>query len=122
VIRVRLEPATAEDFERLVGSRPAARARALAAKLDGETIGIGGFLYMPDGTVWASMLASPEGRKFPAALYRAGVMAMRMARRVGLREVFASPDPDEPAAVRFLERLGFELLERAGEPVYRWRA
>lgn len=119
---MRLEPATAADFERLIGSRPVARTRALAAILDGETLGIGGFLYMRDGTVWASMLVTPAGRRFPAAIFRAGVLAMRLARRLGLREVLASPDISEPAAIRFLERLGFQLLgERGGEPVYRWR-
>lgn len=121
MMRVALEPATAADFERLIGSRPRARARALAARLDGEVIGIGGFLYLPDGTVWASMLVTPAGRKFPAAVYRAGVLAMRLARRVGLREIFASPDTDEPAAEPFLARLGFVRLCAPGDPVYRWR-
>jgi RimJ/RimL family protein N-acetyltransferase len=117
-MRVALEPATPADFERLIGGRPCVRARALAARLDAEIIGIGGFLYLPDGTVWASMLVTPAGRRFPAAVYRAGVLAMRLARRLGLREVLASPDVNEPAAERFLERLGFV---RVAEIVYRWR-
>lgn len=122
-MRVAIEPATAADFERLTGGRPVTRARALAAKLGDEVIGLGGFLYMPDGTVWASMLVTPAGRKFPAALLRAGVAAMRLARRIGLREVFASPDANEPAAERFLERLGFTRHGVfAGVIVFRWRA
>lgn len=122
-MRVSLEPATAEDFERLVGGRPAARARAIAAKLGDELLGIGGFLYMPDGAVWASMLVQPAGRKYPAAIFRAGVLAMRVARRLGLREVLASADPNESAAGRFLERLGFRFFGVINdERVYRWTA
>jgi hypothetical protein len=121
-MRVTLAPATASDFEQLVGGRPCTRARLLAAKLGDGVIGLGGFLYMPDGTVWATMLVTPAGRKFPAAVYRAGILAMRMARRIGLRQVFASADRTEPAAERFLERVGFERFgEVDGEVVFRWR-
>ena len=121
-MRVSLEPATAADFNELVGVLPVARARALAAKLGDQVIGLGGFLYMQDGTVWASMIATPAVRKFPTAMFRGGVLAMRMARRLGLREIFASTDKAEPAAERFLERLGFARIgEVNGEVVFRWR-
>lgn len=122
--RVALEPATAADFEALVGrQRPPVRMRALTAKLGEQPIGIGGFLFMPDGSVWASMLVLPDGRKYPAAILRAGVMAMRLARKLKLREVWAKPDAGEPAAERYLVRLGFKRVgdDDGGEPLFRWR-
>lgn len=121
-MRATITPATAEDFRTIIGHAPTLRARLLAARLDGEVIGIGGFVYKPDGTVWASMLATPRGREFPAAVFRAGVLAMRHARRLGLTQVFASPDPGEPAAERFLARLGFARIGEAdGEIIFCWR-
>jgi RimJ/RimL family protein N-acetyltransferase len=121
VIRVELSPATADDLEQL-RKFPVARMRGLAARLDGQTIGIGGFMYFADGSVWATMLVTPRGREFPVAVFRAGVLAMRLARRLGLREIFASPDESEPAAERFLERLGFIRVGEFGDEIlFRWR-
>lgn len=120
--RVEIGPADPSDFERLIGKLPPTRVRALAARRDGEVIGVGGFLYFPDGTVQATMFVSPAGRQFPAAIFRAGVLAMRLARRVGLREVRATADRNEPAAERFLVRLGFAPIGVVdGETVFRWR-
>ena len=121
-MRVAFTPATPEDFAALIRSQPVARVRAIAARLEGELLGVGGFLYQRDGTVWASMAIAPRGRGFPAAIWRAGVMGMRMAERLGLREVLAVADKDQPAAGRYLERLGFTRIgEHKGEPLYRWR-
>lgn len=119
---MRLEPAAPADFAALVGQQPVARVRAISAWLGDELIGVGGFLTHADGTVWASMAVTDTYRKYPAALWRGAVEAMRMAGRLGIREVRAIADADQPAAARFLDRLGYELIgEISGEPLYRWR-
>ena len=121
-MRVYLEPANADDFRALAGRIPPSRVRAIVARLDGHPIGIGGLVYRDDGTVWASMLATPEVRRYPTAVYRGAVLAMRMAARLGLRRVFATADPVYPAAGRFLTHLGFEPWgERDGETIYCWQ-
>jgi RimJ/RimL family protein N-acetyltransferase len=121
-VRISLDPATEDDFRALTGRTPPSRLRAIVARLDGHPVGIGGLVYGDDGTIWASMLATPEVRRFPTAVYRGAVAAMRMAARLGLRRVFAVPDRSEPAAERFLERLGYEKFgEYDGETIYCWR-
>ena len=106
----------------MIGQPPAVRLRAIAAWLGDELIGVGGFLYAADGRIWASMVVRPELRAYPAALWRGAVMTMRLAESCGIREVLAVADDEQPAAARFLARLGFELIgEYQAEPLYRWR-
>jgi RimJ/RimL family protein N-acetyltransferase len=122
-MRVAIAPATPEDFAAVVGHGPAARAHVLVARRDGEAIGLGGFVQAPDGRMWVSMVATPAFRRYPAALVRAGLEAMALARRLRLREVFAVADASEPRAERFLERFGFVRCDSRveGEAVYRWQ-
>lgn len=110
-MRVELRPATRAD---LAGAfdRPAPwRVQAIAAELhgglrDGELLGVGGIAFRPDG-VFAFAQILPAGRKYPAAIHRAGRAAMALLRNSGAREVIAEAQPGNPAAVRWLERLGF---------------
>lgn len=118
--RVTLRPATLADFHRLIGSPPAHRARAFSALIGETLLGVGGLLFFEDGTVWASAIITDEGRRYPAAIWRAGVHLMAMARGMGIRQVLAADDDTQPAAQRFLERLGFERRELAGETFFVW--
>lgn len=121
-MRISFESCTTDDFLSLAGRAPSTRARAITARLEGRPVGIGGFVYQEDGTIWASMLATPEVRRYPTAVYRGAKMAMRLAARLRLRRIFALADPTEPAAERFLERLGFRptTWNANGKLIYLW--
>jgi RimJ/RimL family protein N-acetyltransferase len=106
----------------LIGQPPHYRSQCLTAEVDGKVIGIGGFLFPPGGDVWASVLMIDEARKYRLAIHRAGLMAMELARKRGFRRVYATAQPDNPAAERWLERLGFRAGDIAGEKVFIWCA
>jgi hypothetical protein len=126
--RVTLRPTFPEDLPFLIGEPLPCRIRAITAVLttkEGErknscpssvvcppssdkVIGIGGIAFPPDGPVWAFVQQAPEAKKYPVAFHRAGLMAMKMIREWGVREVVATADADNEAAVRWLRRLGFE--------------
>jgi RimJ/RimL family protein N-acetyltransferase len=46
---------------------------------------------------------------------------MRELRRSGIRRVVAAADPAQPAAERWLERLGFSPVEVDGTTIYLWQ-
>ena len=97
------------------------RIRAITA-LAGETvIGVGGIGYRPDGTVIAFVHMNDEARKYPAAIHRAGVMAMRMIRDSGAPLVVAEAQPGNPKAQRWLERLGFKAMQVGGVTAFVWK-
>lgn len=119
-MRVRIRPSIASDFTALIGGPPACRCQCLTAEADGKVIGIGGFTFPPGGDVWASVFMIDEARKYRLAIHRAGLTAMALARKRGFRKVYATAQPDNPAAERWLERLGFKAAEVAGEKVFVW--
>jgi RimJ/RimL family protein N-acetyltransferase len=75
-------------------------------------IGIGGIAFPPAGPAWAFVQQAPEAKRYPVAFHRAGLMAMQMIRELGLREVAATADHDNAAALRWLRRLGFVESDR----------
>jgi hypothetical protein len=118
-MRVELRPSVPDDFAELadlLGGPHPFRARSLTALVDGKVIGIGGLVYRPNGEVWASVVMREEARRYPAAIHRAGLAAVRMMRAAGVRRVLASSE-NRPAAARWLLRLGFR---QCGE-VYVWQ-
>ena len=107
-MRVHLRPATAADMAALFDRPVPCRVRAIAAEGGGQLLGVGGIGYRADGVVVAFAQISAEGRKYPAAIHRAGRAAMWMMRDSGVATVVAEAQPDNPAAERWLKRLGFE--------------
>jgi RimJ/RimL family protein N-acetyltransferase len=80
---------------------------------DGPSIiGIGGVAFPPEGPAWAFVQQAPEAKRYPLSFHRAGLMAMKMIRELGLREVVATADADNAAALRWLRRLGFVESDR----------
>lgn len=115
--RVEVAPASRADVEEMIGSVPATMT-AVAARLDGRIIGIGG-LYFQHGRAVAFCDIEPEMKRFPVLLHKTALRALRDA-SVRYRYIFATVSRDEKNARRWLERLGFEPLGNSG--VMLWRA
>jgi RimJ/RimL family protein N-acetyltransferase len=98
------------------------RVRAWAVEKDGELLGIGGFAYQPNDTIAAFVLKKPGAEKYAVSLHRAGLMAMREAKRLGYRRVVALADKANEAAERWLERLGFQQVMVDSEQAWVWEA
>ena len=79
-------------------------------------LGVGGLAFPPDGPPWAFVQQAPEAKHYPLSFHRAGLMAMAMIRATGIREVTATCDADNAAAVRWLKRLGFTPGDRQHLP------
>lgn len=105
-MRVTFRPATTADFAALYPEKIRWRTRAIAAECEGVLLGVGGIGYRPEGVVAFAQI-SDEGRRYPAAIHRAGRAAMRMMRDAGVPTVIAQAQPGNPAAERWLLRLGF---------------
>ena len=145
-VRVQLRPTVAADLPHVIGESLPFRIRALTAYIprdpsrtiacandasvkrdldDGsrdQVLGIGGLAYMPNGVIGAFVQMTAEGRKYPVAIHRAGVAAMRMIRESGERRVVALADELVPGAERWLDRLGFRPVTVDGLTAYIWEA
>jgi hypothetical protein len=104
---VNLRPTVPADLPYIIGEPLPFRVKAITV-LAGDTIlGMGGIAFPPGGTVWAFVQQTAEAKRYPVAFHRAGLMAMRMIRDLGLSEVLATADQDNDPARRWLSRLGF---------------
>lgn len=119
-MRVRLRPTVADDIPSLTSDPLPARIQGITAEVDGQVIGLGGLSYRPNGTVIAFAWISETARKYPLAIHRAGRMAMDLIRGSRLPMVVAEAEPGNPAAERWLERLGFVARDVSGQCVYVW--
>lgn len=117
-------PATAQDVAdatlALYGQSqiPPVRIRALAAKIDGKVVGIGGIAFMPNGTRVAFCDIANEVRDYKMALHKAGLATIKLADELGIRRLVATTITGVPAAPRWLERLGFCKDNIDGVDVY----
>jgi hypothetical protein len=110
-----LRPAITSDLPHLIAEPLPFRIRAITMLADDRVIGLGGIAFPPDGPVIAFVQQTAEARRYPVALHRAGLQAMRMIRESGLGQVVATTDRDSPRAIRWIERLGF--VRAAMQPV-----
>ena len=121
--RVVLVPATARDFEEMAAispdtpKLPPVRTIALAAKVDGRVIAVGGIAMYPNGVNAAFTDISDEARKYPVSIHRAGLRAIALAKKQGVKRLMASGQ-SHPASERWLFRLGFRRQETDGAPIY----
>jgi RimJ/RimL family protein N-acetyltransferase len=129
--KLTLRPTVAADLPHVIGEPLPWRIRAITALADDRIIGLGGVAFPPEGPAIAFVQLAPapgdgggpEARRYPVAFHRAGLMAMEMIRASGVARVIATADTGNPAAVRWLERLGFTPAERqdiAGRIVFVW--
>lgn len=117
---VKFRPAEPDDFRALAGELPQYRCRCIAAEDNGRVIGIGGYVYRPDG-IFASVLLTEDLRRQPIALHRTVARSLEDARQRGVREIFAYAQDDNPAAAPWLQRLGFERVTVRGAEIWVWR-
>jgi hypothetical protein len=121
--KVEIVPATSADIAEfttmLYGepSRVKMRVRALAGKIDGRVVAVGGIEIRPDGTRVAFFDRSDEISKYPITMHRAARMVMDMAAKLGVKKLVATAS-DHPAAKRWLARLNFEPQNIDGNIVY----
>jgi RimJ/RimL family protein N-acetyltransferase len=129
--RVIFRPTVDSDLSAVIGEPLPYRIKALTAVVcdpgsaadDGKILGVGGLAFPPGEPVWAFVQQAPEAKNYPVAFHRAGLMAMKMIRESGIREVVATCDADNPAAVRWLRRLGFvegPVQKLPGKAVFFW--
>lgn len=114
--------ATRADIEQLIDEPLPYRIRAFAVEDEGRLLGVGGFAYQPNDTIAAFVLKAPGAEKYRIALHRAGLMAMAEARAAGFRRVVALAEQANPAADRWLARLGFKQVLVDGESAWVWEA
>lgn len=114
-------PTTPEDFEALPGEPFEFRVKAITAKVGDKVIGIAGLGFHKNGSVigWARL--TDEIRKRPIQLHKAAKAFLADARVKGIHTIIATADPEQPAAERWLERLGFKPDTFLGEKVYIWK-
>lgn len=109
---VEYRPTVPDDLAALThltdGSPLPHRIRAITVVIDGVIMGLGGIGWRPDGMCVAFVHARPGAKAFPIVFHRAGLLAMAMIRTSGARRVFAEAQPGNPAAARWLLRLGFK--------------
>lgn len=121
-MRVTLRPTIAADLPHVIGEPLPHRIRAITALAGDKVLGVGGIGFRPDGTVIAFVSMLEEARRYPAAIHRAGLLAMRMMRESGVPRVIAEAQADNPAAEPWLLRLGFRPVDIDGRKAYVWEA
>lgn len=115
-----IRQASREDIERFRSDRELGPSvTAFVAELDGELIAMWGLGYS-GGKVIAFCDLKPEARKFKKTMHRAALRLMGRARMAEHRFIYASADPNEPTAERWLTRLGFVPVDGTG--TFRWSA
>lgn len=122
--KIFVRPATRADFDALIDEPLPCRVRATAAERDGKLVAVGGLAFQPDDTVAAFLILAPGVRGAPGfrlALHKAGLRMMAEARRLGIRRVVATAEPNNPAAEPWLARLGFERAGPGSDSAWVWR-
>jgi hypothetical protein len=104
---VRLRAAIPSDLPEIIGEPLPFRIRAITLLAGDRVIGMGGIAFPPGGPVIAFVQQTERAKTYPVAFHRAGLQAMQMIRDSGIVRVIATVDPSDPAAVRWIERLGF---------------
>ncbi len=115
--RAILVPASPADFAELAArspntpAAPPVRVIAIAGKVDGRVVAIGGVAIWPNGMKQAFADIGPEARNYPVTLHKAGLAVIELARKHKIRQLRAVADEPKEAATRWLLRLGFKPIE-----------
>lgn len=116
---VSIEPARQEDIKQFARDEGFPTLRAWVGRESGEAIALFGFARQPDGRWYAFFDITDKARRHKKQIVRTARMVMEEARKMGLRYVYAQPDPGESLAVRWMQSLGFDHDPRSGT-LMRW--
>lgn len=111
--RVTLSPATSADFAELAARSPntpplpKVQTIAIAGKVDGRVIAIGGVCFLPNGQRHAFADIGDEARKFPIALHKAALATIALAKQYRVKRLTAVAAEPVEVAERWLLRLDF---------------
>lgn len=119
---MQLRPTIPSDLAHVTAETLPIRIRAITAAAGEQILGICGIGYREDGVAIAFAAINDELRKYPTALYRAGLELMRIIRESEVPRVIALADETLPGAGRFLERLDFAPELERGLTIYVWNA
>jgi len=117
--RLEIRPATAKDFAAMGRKVGKESVRAVAAELDGRTLGVAGLSLGMGITLFSDI--TEELRKYPIAIVRAGAEIRKLIYAQD-RPVYSAAQDDNPLRnARFLEYLGGEYSHQwNGMAVYVW--
>ena len=118
-------PATREDILAFSAVVKWPTAKAWVGEIDGEVVSLGGFALIRGR--WIGFLdVTEKGREYlgknlgvKVALIRVMSDALREARRMGIKYIYAEADTQFPKAAELLLRMGFHLDPRSKQ-LYRW--
>lgn len=113
--RVEVSPATRDDLIAHYGSCDYTM-RAFIGRIDGEIVGVGGVAVV-QGRAVAFFDITDRLREQPVFLTKIAISVLRQARQLGHRHIFCAPEPGEPRARPWLERIGFADI---GNGVMEW--
>ena len=115
-----IRPATRTDIEAFSDMPDKPTIRAYVAEMDGKVIGMGG-AALAKGRWYAFADLPEEIRPYKMTIMRNARRFLEQMRRDGIRFIYAEASPVEPKAVAWLTSLGFEVDQRSGGRLYRWR-
>jgi hypothetical protein len=107
--------ATQADFDALGVTELAAPVTALAIEDDGTLLAVGGLMDLPDGGKRAFCNLAVPAERFGLSLHKAGRRMIEAAWQSGAPYIITRADPTNEAAVRWLERFGFNSFQYGGE-------
>lgn len=112
--RVTLSPATAADFAEFAARSPntpplpKVQTIAIAGKIDGRVIAIGGVCFLRNGQRQAFADIDDEARKYPIACHKAALATIALARKHKIWRLTATTSSGLERDLRWLLRLGFK--------------
>ena len=121
---LRVRPARAGDIEAYAATigKPMVLPTVIAwaGEIDGRVVAIGG-VAIAGGRHRAFIDLQPEARPWKMTIARSALRALSHLKALGVRYIYAEPDPDEPGAQRWLASLGFRPDQRSNGALYRWQ-
>lgn len=113
-----IRPAVKADFEALGMPELPVRVRAVALEHDGEVLAIAGGAMMGEGMAAAFCDLAKPAKPFGKSLHKAAKLMFEEAKRRGVTRIVAQVDPENPVAVRWVKRFGFELSPIEGDQMW----
>jgi RimJ/RimL family protein N-acetyltransferase len=116
-----IRPATREDINGFIPIKALPTVKAWCMEVDGKIVALGGIARNAYSR-WVGFIdLVDEARTHKVHIVRNAIRFLAACAADGIRYVYAEVSPDEPRALAFLTRLGFETDPRSPK-LLRWRA